>query len=57
MDQNIDLSIVFKSEKQTELNELNELEHSKTPSKMSGYAEKHVFLYMHAQTNTNMLLC
>ena len=46
----------FKSEKQTELNELNELECSKTPSQMSRYAHYHVFLYLHAQTNINTLI-
>ena len=35
--------------------ELNELESSKTPSQMSSYAHKHVFLYLHAQTNINTL--
>ena len=39
-----------KSEKQTELNKLNELKCSKTPSQKSSYAAKHVFLYLHAQT-------
>ena len=28
--------------------ELNKLEYSKTPSQMSSYAYKHVFLYKHA---------
>ena len=41
--------------KKTELNELNELEYSKTPSQMSSYAHKHVFLYLHAQTSMNTL--
>ena len=41
--------------KKTELNELNELESSKTPSQMSSYAHKHVLLYLHAQTNINAL--
>ena len=45
MDKKINLSIAFKSEIPTEL---NELEHSKTPSQMSGYAEKHM--------NINILL-
>ena len=39
----------MKSEKKK--TELNELEYSKTPSQMSSYAYKHVFLYLHAQTN------
>ena len=37
--------------KKTELNNLSELECSKTPSKMSSYAHQHVFLYLHAQTD------
>ena len=40
-----------------ELNELNELNCSKTPSQMSSYAHKRVFLYLHAQTSINTLLC
>ena len=39
-----------------ELNELNELKYSNTPSQMSRFAHKHVFLYLHAQTNLNTLL-
>ena len=56
MYQNIYSFITFKIKKETELNELNELESSKTPSQMSSYAHKHVFLYLHAQTNINTLL-
>ena len=41
----------FKSEKQTELNELNDLKCSKSPSHMSSNAHKHFFLYQHAQQN------
>ena len=40
----------------TELNELSELKCLKTPSQMSSYANKHVFLYLHAHTNINTLL-
>ena len=36
--------------------ELNELESSNTPSEMTSYAHKHVFLYLHTQTNINTLL-
>ena len=36
--------------KKSELNELSELEYSKTPSQMSSYAHWHAFLYLHAQT-------
>ena len=43
-------------ENKIELNELIELEYSKTPSQMSSYAHKHVFLYLHAQTNIDTLL-
>ena len=45
---NIYLFIPFKRE--TELNELNELEYSKTPSQMSNSAHWHAFLYLHAKT-------
>ena len=41
----------LKSEKKAELNELSELEYSKTPSQMSSYAQWHAFLYLHAQTS------
>ena len=55
--QNIYLFILLKiRKKKTELNELNELEYSKTPSQMTSYAHKHVFLYLHAQTNIDTLL-
>ena len=37
-------------------NEQNELEYSKTSSQMSKYAQKHVCLYLHAQTNVNLLI-
>ena len=57
MYQNITSFIAIEIEKKkTVLNELNERECSKTPSKMSSYAYKHVFLHMHAQTNINRLL-
>ena len=52
MYQNIYSFITFEK-KETEL---NELESSKTPSEMTSYAHKHVFLYLHAQTNINTLL-
>ena len=54
--QNIYSFIWFKSEKKIELNELNELKCSKTPSQMSSYVHKHVSLYLHAQANMNTLL-
>ena len=47
---------IWNQKKKTKLNELNELECSKTPSQMSSYAHKHVFLYLHAQTNISTLL-
>ena len=50
MYQNIYLFIAFKIKKKTELNELNELEYSKTLSQMTSYAPSHAFLYLHAQT-------
>ena len=46
---------IWNQKKKTELNELNELECSKTPSMMSSYAHKHIFFYLHAQTNMNTL--
>ena len=49
------LFIAFEK-KNNELNELNELECSKTPSKMSRYAHEHVFFYLYAQKNVNSLL-
>ena len=47
----------FKSEKQTELNELNELKCSKTPLQTSSYAHKHVFLYLHAFEAKILYIC
>ena len=44
-----------KKERKTELNELSELECSKSPSQMSSFAHKDVFLYLHAQTNINAI--
>jgi len=46
----------IKKKKKIEFNDLNEIECSKTPSQMSSYVHKHVFLYLHAQTNINPLL-
>ena len=37
--------------KNIKLNELIETKYWKTPSQMSSFAHKHVFLYLHAQTN------
>ena len=49
-------SLHLKSEKKSELNELIELEYSKTLSQISHDASKHVFLYLHAQTNFDTLI-
>ena len=49
-------SIPLEMKKKTELNEQNKLECSKTPLQMSSYAQKHVFLYLNAQTNIKTLL-
>ena len=46
----------LESEKKIRLNELNELEYTKTTSLISSYAHKHVFLYLLAQTNIKTLL-
>ena len=46
----------IKNKKKFKLNELNELEYSKAPSTISSYTQEHVFLYLHAQTNSNTLL-
>ena len=56
MYQNIYSLFASKIRKINELNELNELKCSKTLSQMSSYAHKHVFFYLHAQTNLNTLL-
>ena len=37
------------------LYKINELDYLKTLSKMSSYAHKHIFLYLHAQTNIDTL--
>ena len=55
MYQNIYELIAFEIRNKRQLNELNKLEYSKTPSQMSIYAHKHVFLYLHAQTNMDTL--
>ena len=49
------LSYLEWEKKKTEHNELIELEYWKTLSQMSSYAHKHVFLFLHAQTNMNTL--
>ena len=54
--QNIYSFFRIKIRKKIELNELNELEYSKAPSTMSSYTQEHVFMYLHAQTNINILL-
>ena len=46
---------IWNQKKKIKLSELNELKCSKTPSQMSSCAHKHVFLYLHAQTNINTL--
>ena len=47
---------IWNQKNKTYLYELTELECSKTPSQISSSAHKHVFLYLHAQTNINTLL-
>ena len=47
---------ILNQKKKTELNKLDKLEYSKTPSQMSSYAHKHVFLHLHAQTDIDTLL-